>query len=368
MTERGPAVTERGPAPRPGERGYLLPAALLALLTVSVLSAAALLVARSERTMSAAHRATVEAREAARAGLAQYLATNRSPPPRRAYAFGADSAAVRALPLVRFGAGRRLYLLTSRGVSGRRRGAPAVARRVRAVAVHDRGLLFPAGALSVGGRLRVSDDGSGAVAVDGFDACDSAAVGALAGVAVPEGGFGGDPAGVRGDPSVDESRSARALLEASGLDSARWEGVREGRLVRPDRVLPGEAWPEEFSGWPVVLVRGSAELAGPGSGRGTLVVAGDLTLGGSFAWEGLVLVGGRLAARDAASVSGAVLAGLDRLRGASPDSSALGGSAAVRYDSCHLREAARRALERVALKPGTRYEPAGRPSLGDPRR
>lgn len=337
------------------EAGYVLVAALLALLAVSVLSTAGFVATRSDGRISANHRSTVEAREIARAGLSRYLATNRSPSSVETYAFGGDTAFLRARPLVDVDGDRRLYRLTSRGVAIRRRGG-RVERRLEAVVLHDRGVVSPAGAVGAGAPIRIPGDGE--ATVDGFDACPSPGA-AVAGVAVPSTGFDGDPSGVDGDPPVDESRSARAVLEASGIDSTRWAGVTDGSLVTADHTVPPEAWPSDFSDWPVVLVDGSAVLGGPESGRGTLVVTGELALDGAFAWDGLVLVGGGLTAGGEAGIDGAVLAGLDRLHGARPDTSVLSGSAGLQYHSCKLLEASRRAFEHLAQRPGTRYEVIG---------
>lgn len=342
------------------QRGYVLLAALLALLAVSVLATAGFVVTRSDGRISAGHRATVEAREAARAGISRYVATHRSPARYERYAFGDDSAEVRAEPLVEVGAAgrRRLYRLSSRGVSARRRASNAE-RLLGALLVHDRGELSPPGTLSSGSPLAVYGAGAGSATVDGYDACPDPPGTPVAGVAVAAGGFAGDSGAIRGEPRVDASRSAVDLLAASGLDSATWAGLRAGSLVEPEREIPSEDWPADFSGWPVILVRGSAELGGPESGRGTLVVTGELALGGSFAWDGLVLVGGGFEARSGATVEGAVLAGLDRLHGTRPDSSTVDGDATLRYDSCKMLEASRRALEGLALRPGTRYEVVG---------
>lgn len=348
-----------GPAGR-DERGFALLAALLALVALSILAAAGVFVVRSDGRISQSHRAAVEARELARAGLSEYLAAatpGATPPAGRTFLYGGDTAHVAAarLLLVSGDSARSLLRLTSRGVRVRP-GRPNAERTAGAVVLDVTGRITPTGAVSSGVPLLV--DGGG-VAVSGHDACAGGGGGTgTAGAAVPPGGLLGEVAAVRGEPAVDDSEPGRALLRRSGVDSATWARLEGGTAGRADAVVPPGAWPDDFTRWPVVRLDADASTLGSAeSGRGAIVAVGDLTLSEAFRWEGLVLVGGSLTVAGSAAVDGAVAAGLDVHAGATGDTVLLGETATVRHDSCAAAAAAERLLGRFVELPGTRHEP-----------
>ncbi len=116
----------RRPGPgtrRGGERGFALLAALVTLIVLSILAAAGVFVARSEGRVSRSHAATLRARELARSGISEYLASG---PPvageTRVFVHGRDTAVITAARLLRVDVDttRVLIRLTSRGVRVRR--------------------------------------------------------------------------------------------------------------------------------------------------------------------------------------------------------------------------------------------------------
>lgn len=364
-----------------GEGGFALVVALLSLLAVSAIAAAGIFVSGSERRVSRNHRSAVEAREIARAGISEYLATNTEAVAWEVFVYGRDTARVEAERLVYVEPDNSVALirLTARGVLVRGSGRPNAERTVSTVVVHDRGRVVPSGALASGGALNVS---SGTVVINGHDACggggaggggdaDSLEGGSLyggdgegggdpagstAGVAVPPGEFSGPEGGIQGEPPIDDSRSGPALLRASGIDSAAWAGYENGTLVEPDYEVPPDSWPSGGTEAPVILVDSPFTLDGSHSGTGTIIATGDLTVQGSFEWEGLILAGGSITASGQRTIQGAVLSGLDVLHGGSPGTSDFGDTRTVQYNACKLRDASRRLFSNLVEEPGTWYE------------
>lgn len=124
---------------RAGQRGFALLAALLALLALSILAAAGVFVARSEGRISRSHAATVRAREVARSGLSEYLASGSVVAGEtRAFVHGRDTAVVTAARLLHVTAdgARTLLRLTSRGVRVRA-GRPNAERVLATVVLRD---------------------------------------------------------------------------------------------------------------------------------------------------------------------------------------------------------------------------------------
>lgn len=357
----------RPAARRRGEGGFALLVALLTLVALSIVAAGGVFLARSERRISHGHRAAVAALEIARGGLAEYLASAGGPVPRRTFVYGRDTAEVTSTRLLLLTADslEAVHRLTARGVRSGRGGAGRSRRTVHAVALRGPGRLTPAGALAVGGPVRLA--GGPTVTLDGEDACGGAGggggSGSTAGVAVAPGDLLGDASAAAGDPPVDDSRPPAPLLRSSGLDAAAWADLKAGWPgTRPDVYVsgPGE-WPGVFTDWPVIRLEGDSHVLGTGDGgRGTIIAPGDLILGGAFRWEGLVLVGGALSVVESARVEGAALSGLDVLEGTRPDTSHVGGTAAIRYDSCRMRRAALELFGGLVEKPGSRQLDPGR--------
>lgn len=346
------------------EGGFALPVTLLALVVLSLVAAAAVSVARSERRISRNHRASVEALEVARGGLAEYLSTAGDSLPDRSLVLGPDTVRVTSRRLLHLSPDSlaSLHLLAVRGVRSRGGGGgPGAERTLATLVLAGPGRPSPAGALAAGGPVRVAAGSS--VTADGRDACGGAAgPDATAGVALGPGALHGATLSADGEPPIDDRRAPRELLARSGVDSSTWAALRAGWPAPPDvRATPPGGWPTDFSDWPRIHVEGSAPVLDDGhGGRGTIVAPGDLTLRGRFRWEGLVLVGGALRATDSAVVRGAALAGLGVHAAAAPDTTTLAGSARVRFDACAARRAAAGLVGRLAEKPGARFDPSGR--------
>lgn len=135
------ASREAGPraVARRGQRGFALLVALLALLALSILAAAGAFATRSEGRIALSHAATVRARELARSGLSEYLATGAGVAGRRTFVHGRDTAVVAATRLLHVAddSSRVLYLLTSRGVRVHRPGDAPAERTLSAVLLRD---------------------------------------------------------------------------------------------------------------------------------------------------------------------------------------------------------------------------------------
>ncbi|HSR42321.1 MAG TPA: hypothetical protein VLL48_09120, partial [Longimicrobiales bacterium] len=122
--------------------------------------------------------------------------------------------------------------------------------------------------------------------------------------------------------------------------------ARDGACVRDDPFNWGD--PDDPRGpcgdyFPVIHVRGDAELRSGAVGQGILLVDGDLTLGDGARFRGLVVVRGRLGASGGASeVSGAVVAG-----SAGP----VEGGLRLSFSSCALRRAGLEAGALVRIDP-----------------
>lgn len=134
-----------GSGRRRGERGFALLAALLALMALSILAAAGVILVRSEGRISRSHAATVRARELARSGLSEYLAAGPVTAGTRIFVHGRDTAVVVASRLLRVDAdsSRVLFRLTSRGVRVPGSGIPNAERALSTLVV--RGDTLPGG-------------------------------------------------------------------------------------------------------------------------------------------------------------------------------------------------------------------------------
>ncbi len=90
--------------------------------------------------------------------------------------------------------------------------------------------------------------------------------------------------------------------------------------------------------FPIIYVRGSADIQGNGRGQGILIVDGDLKINGNFTWLGLVLVRDDLDKGNGnATITGAVMARNVDLQGGT----VTGGSQTVSYSKCAVESALR---------------------------
>jgi len=90
--------------------------------------------------------------------------------------------------------------------------------------------------------------------------------------------------------------------------------------------------------FPIIYVRGSADIQGNGRGQGILIVDGDLKINGNFTWLGLILVRDDVNKGNGnASITGAVMARNVDVAGGST----YGGSQTVSYSKCAVESALR---------------------------
>jgi Tfp pilus assembly protein PilX len=116
------------------DRGFVLPAALVALTFLYLIAAAGYTLSMLEKRMSDAHAASVRAFYLADGALRDALARPQDTASSRSYAFGEGSAVVQFLPLLYVSSGDRLVRVTATARVAIRRGGPSV-RRVETVAL-----------------------------------------------------------------------------------------------------------------------------------------------------------------------------------------------------------------------------------------
>lgn len=339
-----------------GDRGgFALPMAILVIgfLTASVMAAFARTGAEVRIVDNQA--AQLRAFAVASAGLEEYIARGRTTPASVDFDYGGDTARV-TITLMRPGATAKdtsVYLV--RSTSKVRGGAnrPEGTRTVAQFAYYSVGTLaVGASWTSLSGLIKNGDDGL----ITGYDACTADAV---AGVAVPNGGYEQKGAGepIHGEPPVDSMGTPEQMATKINID---WESIRDPNSpsVTPDRVIcvPGSVgydanrgpcgtYPtqEEFANpdyWPTIVINGSAPLPKPGWGRGTLIVTGNLSLGGEDKWNGIILVGGMITDNGNGQVEGAVISGLDvKLGEPVGASSKANGEKDYIYNSCDIQSA-----------------------------
>lgn len=351
------------PPDRAREGGFALLAALVALLALSAIAAAGAWVSGSERRIADSHRATVEAREVARSGLSEYLATNGSAVEADTFAYGSDTAYVTAerLLFVKQDSSESLHRVTSRGMRSRGGGRHDAERTVSTVVLasgNDSVTIAPTGAVVSSSTVSTGATG---VQLRGWDACHSGSTEDVAGAVVPPGGNDIVDDGAQGNPNVSDTASATDLLRHTGIDAEVWSALKGGSAGPPDYTVSSESWPGDFSDWPMILVPGSDTLTGSHTGQGLIVVTGELTLQPSFEWQGLILSGGGLVAEGSyLEISGSVIAGLNRLEGSTPRTTDLGtGTKLFEQQSCNTASALQGVdvtAQSLAEEPGTWHE------------
>lgn len=318
--------------------GYALLGALLALVVLSLLAAAGLLLTSVEVDVAGSHREAAEALLRAEAGLGRAFAeTLGAPPSSRLLPVPGGTAEVAAELLVRFEDGRPLYRLRSRSRSpgGELREVERLAVALPPLGPVPAALTAPHGVSGGGAEARVS--GLDRAPTGG---CERAPRDA-AGVSVLPGGAAEMTAGrVEGTPPVRETTYPTE------------PAMEEGAAV-VDRLLALAA-----AAGPVVAVAAGARIGSAASGSGVLVSPGALVMEDGFRWEGVVVAGGALSLRGAPVVHGAVLAGVgtgsDSLSGAAGVDLG-GGAVEIAYDRCRV-EAALLAAARLVPVRGTSRE------------
>jgi len=327
---------------RPLPRGFALPATVMGLALLALLTATGYLVSWLEVRSSGAFGDGTAAFYVADGGLATALAVP-SPTSPVTLAVGSGVADVRFERLLDLGVGETLYRVVSEG-SVSSWGAPLTRGVSRVAWVGDPPRA--AAALLVADSLG-ADAATGSIS--GFDAggCGAAP---LRGVAAWRPVAPGPGLLLLGSPPNDTVRAAISIAALTGI---RWNELLPPDGPAPDAVVPPDPWPAlgtpEF-----VLFDGSAPLGSGESGAGALVVTADLVLGDGFRWTGLILVGGSLTITGDVMIRGAVATGLDPGRSGTGD---LGtGRIDLSFDSCAVASAAARLAPFPAGIPGTWLE------------
>ena len=340
--------------------GFALPMAILLIgfMTAGVLAG----FARSSAEVQIADNQSAEAGAfaMAEAGLAQYLGRGRVEALAETFTYQGGQALVTAtLMLDRTPPDEDIYLVQSVGSVTSPSGKPQASRTVAQFAAREVGTMQ---VLSSWTSLSGLHKNGAAGEISGYDATGCAGTGNVAGVATPDDMLTGLDNAIMGEPQHDEMGTIEEMAAAIQID---WENIATpfNPSIVPDNVvcMPGTvSWDEEYSNcgswpstskftdpnyWPTILINGSSPL--PSNGRGVLIVTGDLVFGGGDTWDGIILVGGKIVDNGSGNIAGAVVSGLNILKGETVDaSSKADGTKDYVYDSCAV-EAATNSLARL---------------------
>lgn len=335
-----------------GERGFALLVSLIAIVGLTALATGGFFLADSEHKTSTNHHASVEAFHLAEAGLNQYLGSASGSPAlgwHTPYEYP-DVDGEAAVLVERVGTTRddqALYQVTSEGRFHPDAPNP-VTRRVGVVTVlNANSIPDPEASVTSGGGI-TKNGNSGLIS--GYDNCNSASD--RAGVRVPtDPGYDGKEDPVEGDPPVEEVSSPFDFLEPGAEEW--WDGMLDGTTVPHDYTLGSDSesshWPDfdelPDDEMPVTYVdRNNVDLGDNQDGRGLLIVRGDATLQGSFDWDGMIIVGGSITDNGQGQIKGAVMTGLNVLKGEDvgqddlEDVDSLNGTKKYLFDSCIVQE------------------------------
>ena len=348
------------------EQGSVLMIVLVALVGLSALAAAGMVMTETELRASENQEAGATAFYAADAGIQQYLGTKEYATTTDTFTYSGGTAIVQGEKLLDMPTTNGdQFLYRVRSVSSYTPpGGGTASRTLSRLAIYSDGSIVAKASFASGTGLLKTGNAGTLSGVDqapgGNPDCPYSPKADVAGVAVPPSGYvqsGGGPGSLvpEGDPPVLEAPSALELLESTGVP---WDAIVNGGLLVPDYTIPSDSWPNFGSlpadEWPTIYMSGNAVL-GPGdSGRGTLIVRGNLEMDGNFQWDGLVLVGGYLTSNGFQTVQGATITGLNVLLGETVPSSDLGnGNKVFEYDSCKMKMAMKNAFGGLSEVPGS---------------
>lgn len=351
------------------EHGFVLPAAIMALVVISALVAGALVISSEElragRTDLAAQRAFAAAELALERTIATWdvqLNVSARVGETRTLAVVGDSRGDTTV-VTAMRTHERTFWITSRGTS-HADGRPIPARatigastRLIVPVVPVQAALTVSGAATidggtVDGRDATSGAGTGvcpwsAADIAGIIAPDSSRVcGADCATGAPPGVTGAPPVAVGGGLTSDSAAMSRAWASAAERATATLPGgdldvrpvVAGGRCVRADPLNWGDpsgagACVDHF---PVIRITGNATLVAGSAGQGILLVDGSLRVASGARFDGIVL------ARNDVVVDGAdaVITGLAiALDADGVDGSVVRSGGTIRFASCIARRA-----------------------------
>jgi hypothetical protein len=179
----------------------------------------------------------------------------------------------------------------------------------------------------------------GSGVLSGTDACGISPT--VAGVAVPTApGYsqsGGSSVPTGTPPILQLAPNPAAAADSIHMD---WPSIFGGTAFPFDVVIPPGSWPSfaDPNYWPVIYIDNpGTEYTIPSDGRGILIVRGSAKIAGSIDWDGLVMVGNKLTSSGSNTVEGAVITGLNLQLGEAVTASDVGsGTKFYRYNSCKL--------------------------------
>jgi hypothetical protein len=330
---------------RLNRRGATLPLTIIVIAVMAVSVAISFARLSSERRITSDGSAQLDAFGVAQSGLSQYLATRNAKPGATqdtTYTTLPGGTAVISLRMLRESTTTLLpavYVITSKGTNTAASRfdsrTPPAERTVATYALWTPAPLdIDAAFTSLSGIDKNGNSGT----LNGNDACGANP--AIAGAAVPNGGYTGQTGPIDGNPDntakqLGTSGTGGTAKDSVGID---WAGILAGTSLPPDYTYP--TWPTaaQFLNWPVVRVNGDVDV--PGDGKGILIVTGNMTIGGSKRWDGLVLVGGTLTSNGNNTIAGAIITGLNVKVGIAVPQTAIGnGNKTFQYDSCSLTRA-----------------------------
>ena len=336
---------------------------LVALVGLTALAAAGMVLTETELRASQNQEAGTAAFYAADAGLQQYLGTKAEATTTDTFSYSAGTAIVEGEKVLDLPNDRVLYRIRSVSSYTPPEGGTA-SRTVSRLALFSAGSVVATASFASGSGL-LKNGGTGTIsgvdlATAGDPNCPNSPAPTVAGVAVPPGGYvqNGGTLIPDGTPDIYEAPSSLELLQSTGVP---WNKIVNQGLLAPDYTIPPDNWPDfDAMGsdeWPVIYVKNNIEVTPTESGRGTLIVRNNLTMNGSFEWDGLVLVGGYVTSNGYQTVSGATITGLNELIGETTPASDLGnGNKKFLYDSCKLTYASKAAFGGLSEVPGSWFE------------
>ena len=334
--------------------GFALPMAILLIgfMTAGVLAGFARSSAEVQVTNNQA--AETGAFAIAEAGLAHYMGRGQITPADTTFVYpgGQAQVTVTLMKAAPTPADTAVYMIRSTGRVNSPAGVPQATRTVAQFAFRVVGKMQVLSSwTSLSGLHKSGTSGD----ISGYDASGCSGVN-VAGVATPTGMLTGKDESISGDPQHDEMGTVDEMAAGIKID---WVNIAKpvAPAIIPDEVvcMPGTygydvdytnctSWPStsKFTNpnyWPTVVINGSSPL--PSNGRGVLIVTGDLTFGGGDTWDGIILVGGKITDNGSGNIAGAVVSGLNILKGETVgESSKANGTKDYTYDSCAVQSAA----------------------------
>ncbi len=342
------------------ERGAALIIVLVALVGLTALAAAGMVLTDTELKVSQNVEASTNAFYAADAGLQEYLGGKTDGTSAETFSYAAGVATVGGTQLLDLDDDDRVLYRIASGADYTPPEGGAASRTVTALAVYSLGTFKVKSAFTSPNGL-LKNGGSGQI--DGYDQatggdpeCPASPLSPVPGVAVPPGGYtqSGGSLVPDGDPPVDDSQGALDLIDETEID---WDGIVNGNALPADYTIPPDSWPDFGSmgpdEWPVIYADGNLVISDTENGQGTLIVRGNLQMNGDFEWDGIVLVGGYITSNGYQTVEGAIVGGLNLDLGESVPSSDLGnGNKKFLYNSCYVLKA-KKGMGGLAQVPGT---------------